>query len=166
MNFVIRIENGQPIDHPIAIENFRQAFPHLDENNLPPEFAEFYRPSAPTLGPYDLLESHDVTYQLIDGVWTDVWPIRQMTEQEKAEKIAGVQAAWATRNEANNNNWAAWTFDESLCAYVPPIPRPEGGNVFWQGTTLSWVASTQHPNDGKTYKFNFTSGIWIEVTQE
>jgi hypothetical protein len=116
------------------------------------------------LGPYEAFTAEEPTYQLVDGLWSDVWPTKQMTEQEKAEKIAGVQSAWAFRNEANNNNWAAWTFDESLCAYVPPIPRPEGGGVFWQGTTLSWVASPQHPNDGKTYRLDFALAIWVEVT--
>lgn len=164
MNFVIRIENGQPIDHPIAIENFCQAFPHIDINNLPPEFAEFNVRGVPVLGPYEIMEGQKVTYQLVDDVWSDVWATRQMTEQERAEKIAGVHTLWAMRNEANNNNWSAWTFDESLCAYVPPIPRPEGGGVFWQGTTNTWVASPQRPNDGKTYKLDFASAAWVEVT--
>lgn len=164
MNFVIRIENGQPVDHPITIENFRQAFPHLDENNLPPEFAEFNRAGRPKLGAYELFSGEEATYQLVNGIWSDVWPVRQMTEQEKTEKIAGFQAAWTERNEANNNNWVAWTFDEAKCAYVPPTPRPEGGGVFWQGTTNTWVAVPQHPNDGKTYKLDYASAIWVEVT--
>jgi hypothetical protein len=164
MKFVIRVENGQPVDHPITIENFRQAFPHLDENNLPPEFAEFNRPGRPVLGPYETFTAEESTYQLVNGVWSDVWSIGQITEQQKAGKIAGTHALWVIQNQENNNNWAAWTFDETKCAYVPPIPRPEGGGVFWQGTTNTWVAVPQRPNDGKTYRLDYASAVWVEVT--
>lgn len=165
MNFVIRIENGQLVDHPIAIENFRQAFPNFDENNLPPEFVEFKRVPKPNLGPYETMDSFDITYQFIDGVWTDVWPVREMTNTEKSDKIAVTQSAWAERNQENNNNWSAWTFDEPQCAYVPPIPRPsDDKRYFWHGPTLSWVELPQRPNDGKIYKLDFTSGTWVEVT--
>jgi hypothetical protein len=164
MNFVIRIKNGQPVDHPITIENFRQAFPRLDENNLPSEFAKFNLRGAPVPGPYEIVESQEFTYQLVDGVWSDVWTSKQMTEQEKSEKIARVHAAWTELNEANNNNWSAWTFDESKCAYVSPIPRPKGVEVFWQGTTNTWVVSPTRPNDGKAYKLDFALGTWVEVT--
>ena len=47
MKLYIKLENGQPIDHPMIKENFIQAFPHIDIDNLPPEFIEFVRVPHP-----------------------------------------------------------------------------------------------------------------------
>ena len=41
MELFIQIRNGQPFEHPIFGDNFRQAFPDVDVDNLPPEFARF-----------------------------------------------------------------------------------------------------------------------------
>ena len=43
MELYIQIRNGQPFEHPILGDNFRQAFPKIDVSNLPPEFAKFER---------------------------------------------------------------------------------------------------------------------------
>ena len=44
MELFIRIdENGQAVDHPIMGDNFRQAFPDIDVNNLPSNFARFFK---------------------------------------------------------------------------------------------------------------------------
>tara|TARA_R110002126_G_scaffold34736_4_gene107324 strand:+ start:341 stop:838 length:498 start_codon:yes stop_codon:yes gene_type:complete len=164
MNFVIRVENGQPVDHPIAIENFRQAFPHLDENNLPPEFVAFERVPQPVLGPYEMMDSLETTYQWVDGVLKDVWPVRPMTPEEKALKIAAMKS-FQTMGP-NAEQYAAWTFDEEKCVYVPPYPKPnDGKNYFWQGTTNTWVEKPQRPNDGKAYIFEHASATWVEVIQ-
>ena len=39
----IRIENGQPVDHPIMGDNFRRTFPEIDPANPGPGFAKFFR---------------------------------------------------------------------------------------------------------------------------
>lgn len=41
MDYIIRIKDGMPFEHPIAIENFVQIYPDVDLNNLPAEFAPF-----------------------------------------------------------------------------------------------------------------------------
>ena len=43
MNLFIRIVDGQPFEHPIFEDNFKQAFPDVDLNNLPSEFLKFVR---------------------------------------------------------------------------------------------------------------------------
>ena len=54
-------ENGQAKEHPIHGDNFRQAFPHIDTNNLPSNFARFERVALSTPGPYE--KNHRVSYQ-------------------------------------------------------------------------------------------------------
>ena len=81
MNLYIRLQNGEPFEHPILEDNFVLAFPDVDTNNLPPEFARFVRVSPPELGVYE--KNQTVSYELIDGVYTDVFSCEQMTEEEK-----------------------------------------------------------------------------------
>ena len=84
MELYIQIKNGQPFEHPIFGDNFRQAFPHLDVNNLPAEFARFERIEKPnTAGPFQIEE---VSYQWVNGVVKDVWTTREMTDAERAAK--------------------------------------------------------------------------------
>jgi len=82
MELYIRIVDGQPFEHPIFGDNFRQAFPDVDTNNLPPEFARFERIDAPECGEY---EKPIVTYGWVDGIVKDIWTIVEMTAEEKAE---------------------------------------------------------------------------------
>jgi hypothetical protein len=109
MELYIRILNGQPFEHPILGDNFRQAFPEIDVTNLPPEFAKFERIVRPRLGVYEVYEG--VTYELDGGAYKDVHHVRQMTEQERAEKIATVMAV---------EHPADWVFDKTKCDWVPP----------------------------------------------
>ena len=82
----IQIRNGKPFEHPIFGDNFRQAFPHIDVNNLPPEFAKFERIERPILGMYQVMIQDEPTYELVDGIYKDVWHIRDMTAEEIAAK--------------------------------------------------------------------------------
>lgn len=136
MELFIRIQNGQPFEHPIMGDNFRQAFPDVDTNNLPAEFARFVRVAAPILGPYE--KNQSVTYQLIDGVYTDVFSCEQMTMEEVAIKKQSAKDDWA-----RNNGFASWTFDEALCQFVPPAPYPQDGKLYrWDEPTVAWVEIT------------------------
>ena len=56
MELFIRIVDGAPFEHPIMGDNFREAFPHIDTENLPPEFARFVRVAMPTIGVYEVYE--------------------------------------------------------------------------------------------------------------
>lgn len=160
----IQLRDGQPFEHPIFYENFRQAFPYIDPDNIPADrFAKFIRVKRPKLGLYEVYVG--VTYQWVDGVVKDVHEVRSMTDEEKVAKQQVAKDAWAARQQAEN--WAAWTFDESICNYVPPIPRPdpvEGITVFWCGADNNWKEAPPRPDDGKRYKFDFLAWQWVEVT--
>lgn len=140
MELYIRIKDGQPFEHPILGDNFRAAFPKINTDNLPPEFARFKRVEAPILGAYQ--KNQRVQYERNeDGVVCDVWYCDQMSEEEKIEKQNQVKNQWT-----ENGGFASWTFDDETCSFVAPIPRPDDGNVyFWNEESLSWV----QPQEGE-----------------
>lgn len=86
LELYIQIRDGQPHEHPIFADNFREAFPDVDTENLPETFAKFIRVAAPELGTYEVYEG--VTYEWVDGVVKDVHSVRQMTDEERAAKDA------------------------------------------------------------------------------
>jgi len=85
MELYIQIRDGQPYQHPILGENFREAFPHIDVNNLPPEFARFERLACPNEA--TTFQVDEVSYQWVNGIVKDVWVVRDMTDEERQEKI-------------------------------------------------------------------------------
>jgi hypothetical protein len=134
MELFIRIQNGQPFEHPIMGDNFRAAFPDVDTNNLPAEFARFFRVVPPDLGPYE--KNRTVSYQLVNGAYTDVFACEQMTAEEIAARQQAVKDAWAA-----HNGFASWTFNETICDFEAPTPRPTDGKFYtWDEPTLAWVA--------------------------
>lgn len=164
MNLYIQIRDGKPFEHPIVEDNFKVAFPDVDVNNLPPEFAKFVRLQPPKLGRYEMFDDPDVTYELVNGVYTDVFHIRPMTAEERAVVQKPAKDIWNALPD--RDNYSAWIFDEEECYYKPPIPNPnDGKEYFWQGTTLTWVEKPQKPDDGKVYKLDFASATWVEVPQ-
>jgi hypothetical protein len=135
MELYICIKDGQPFEHPIHGDNFRQAFPSVDVNNLPAEFARFVRVAAPVLGPYE--KNQTVSYQLIDGVYTDVFACEQLTAEEIATKQQAVKDAWAL------NGFASWTFNAITCSFEAPTPRPVDNKKYrWDEPTTSWIEVT------------------------
>ena len=135
MELFIQLRNGQPFEHPIMGDNFRQAFPDLDVNNLPPEFARFERISFPTFGVYEVCET---TYEWVDGVVKDVHRIREMTPEEKAAKQKATKDSWLI-----NTSFVSWLFDETTCSFNPPVPYPTDGKPYrWDEPTISWVEVT------------------------
>jgi hypothetical protein len=109
MELYIRIIDGQPFEHPILGDNFRDAFPHIDVNNLPSEFARFERVAHPLYGVYEVYEG--VTYEWFDNVVKDVHHVRSMTEQERQTKIDEVKAAFTPTGDD-------WVFDENACSWI------------------------------------------------
>ena len=136
MELFIRIKDGQPFEHPIFGDNFRQAFPDVDTNNLPAEFARFVRAEAPRLGVYE--KNQTVSYQLVDGAYTDVFACEQMTAEEIAAKQQAVKDSWTA-----NPLFASWTFNEATCAFEAPTPMPTDGKRYrWDEPTVTWVEVT------------------------
>ena len=166
MELYIRLVDNYPVEHPILGDNFRAAFPEIDTNNLPPEFARFKRIEAPLLGRYEKNQTR--SYQFIDGVWTDCFVCEQMSDEEiKTVQIQEVKNNWARRPYASN--WSAWTLDEATCTMVPPIPRPDidqtkiDANIFtvWCGEDNNWKDTPIKP-EGE-YKFDFLAWAWVAL---
>jgi len=160
MNLYIETDsNGNPVNHPALEDNL------LDALGIVPEHWEpFVRVEKPIIGVYQVFTSDEPTYQKINGVWTDVWTVREMTAEEKLQHQQDVKDAWARLPE--RDNFSAWVFDESTCNYSPPTPRPVLGNYFWQGTTNSWQLRPEYPIDGKKHKLDYASATWVEITEE
>ena len=156
MNWFIEIENGQVKNHPALEENLILAFGHIPDNWEP-----FVRVEIPALEIYQKLASPDAAYLKINNVWTDVWSIIDMTAEEKIAKQQEAKDYWASL--PYRDNFAAWVFDETTCRYQPPTPRPPDREVFWQGTTNSWVNLPEYPSDGKEYKLDIASATWVEI---
>ena len=162
MNTYIQTENGEPINHPAFEDNLIQAFGAIPENWEP-----FNRVERPLLTGYKILDSDTPVYAKVDGVWTDVWTIRDMTEEEKTAKQQYVISAFNSRPQFEN--WAAWTLDVDTLKMVPPIPRPEpdqakldaGIKTFWCGADANWKDTPIQP-DGD-YKFDFFAWQWIQI---
>ena len=138
MDCYIRVLNGAPFEHPIVKQNMSQAFPEINLDNLPPEFAGFIRIAAPILGVYE--KNQTVAYDLAEGMagtYTDVFHSDPLTAEEITAKQEGVKAEWAVYGHES------WTFNEATCAYEAPIPYPDNGaSYIWQEETLSWVEVT------------------------
>jgi len=135
MNLYIQVQDGQPINHPAFEDNLLQAFGAIPENWEP-----FVRVECPMPTTYQILEMQEPIYQKVNNVWTDIWPLRDMTDAEKTAKQQEMKNAWATL--PNRENFSAWTFDEETCQYLPPTPRPTEGDYRWDGETNSWKSLT------------------------
>lgn len=135
MELYIRIKDGLPFEHPILGDNFRQAFPNIDTENLPPEFARFVRVAPPTVGVFEVCE--ECVYELVDGVYTDVHNVRPMTAEEKAARIEQVRA----------NLRPNWTLnEETLQEIQPPRPTVKGEYPYkFNMETGEWLESDVPP---------------------
>ena len=157
MNLYIETENGQTKNHPAFEDNLIQAF-----GAVPTQWEAFIRVERPVPDVYQVLDSQEPTYQKVDGVWTDVWSLRDMTAEEKTAKQQAVITAFNTRDQASN--WSAWALDEATCTMQPPIPRPdpvEGKLVFWCGADANWKEAPARPEGD--YKFDFIAWAWVAV---
>lgn len=131
MELVIKIQNGNPIDHPILLENFKQAYPNIDTNNLPSDFAWFQRVSKPKMGPY--VKNLTSSYEFDGNVVKDIWLIEEMSLEEKANLQNKVKAEW------ENTGYNSWFFNEITCSFDPPIPYPTDGKKYeWNEAMLNW----------------------------
>lgn len=80
MQLYIKVIDGNCVNHPAYINNLIQAF-----GKIPNDWEPFQR-TEPVLGEYEVLVSTKPTYQKIGDVWMDVWNIRQMTDDERAQR--------------------------------------------------------------------------------
>lgn len=161
MKLFIRIKDGKPFEHPIFEDNFREAFPEVDTNNLPPEFARFERVPCPDNA--NKLEKNTVRYDWVNGVVKDVWDTEPLVGEERAQKLSMIteaqlnifnelkaqtiqaiqettgaeQQAWVAYQESLN----AWTLIDPLRPKFPNLPR-----YLADGTFVTTDTSGSAPN--------------------
>lgn len=157
MRLYIKIENGRPVGHPYFESNLLEAGIDPLEG-----YARFYRVASPEdLGHYEVAE---VSYEWVDDAVSDVWTIREMSEEEKAVKRADmvrqinesvVQAKSHAMSELDaaqsDSDKAIWAdFIAQLEAYecvdpdnpkLPPMPRKMA-----DGTLVSGISAGTAPD--------------------
>jgi hypothetical protein len=164
MNLYIETENGQTKNHPAFEDNLIQAF-----GSVPSNWEAFVRVERPDLTIYQVLDSDMPNYAKVDGVWTDVWSIRDMTAEEKTAKQQVVIDAFNSRKQSEN--WSAWILDDATCTMIPPITRPEpnqtkldaGIFTVWCGADNNWKDTPPKPVDNNQYNFDFFDWQWIAI---
>lgn len=132
MNLYIETENEQIKNHPAFEENLLQAFGDIPENWKP-----FKRVERPDIGVYEVLDPEYSEYQLVDGVYIDVWTTRNMTVEEKISKQNETISTWRTKW---GDSHLSWVFNKDICAFEPPIVKPQDGKIYrWDESTINWV---------------------------
>ena len=132
MELYIRIKNGQAVEHPITKTNFCNAFPYIDTNKLPSNFAKFIRVPEPILGVYEICDK--CTYEWDGDIIKDVHHVREMTDEEKKAKQDEIKTNWSA------HGYASWVFNEETCSFDPPTPRPTNNKLYgWDEETTTWV---------------------------
>jgi hypothetical protein len=164
MNLYIEIENGVTKNHPAFESNLIEAF-----GSIPQNWELFVRVERPIAGLYQVFNQPESIYTKIDGVWTDVWQLRDMTAEEKLAKQQAVKDRFNSREQIEN--WSAWIFNENTCGMEPLIQRPEpnqskldaGIFTYWCGFDNNWKDTPARPNDNNEYKFDFFAWQWVQV---
>ena len=158
MNLYIETDgNGNCINHPAFEDNLLHAF-----TSIPEHFELFVRVPKPIPNIFQVIDPPTSSYAKIDGVWTDVWNIRDMTEDEKN---ALIQEAIAHKESAIH--YASWTLDLETLLWVPPVPMPiDDKKYIWKEVDVSWVEMPVKPDDGKEYRFDMDTISWIVITQD
>lgn len=113
MDFVIQVQNGEPVGYPMSVENLRYIYPDID-NTLPDGMEQFVSVTAPQLGPYEVLDGGS-SIGRVNGVLQDVFNVRPMTDDEKQAKI---DAAMAMQHPDG------WEFNYDLCGWRPVLNQP------------------------------------------
>lgn len=130
-DLIIKVENGQPIDHPMNIDNIRLIYPGINFENLPNNLMWFKRIEAPELGPYE--KNQKLTYKINGTICQDEWSCENMTEQEVQEKQNRVKLNWS------KVGYSSWIFNTQKCDFDPPVPYPNDGKYYtWDEVTVNW----------------------------
>ena len=129
MQLIIKLENEQPVGHPMMLENFQACFPEIDVSNLPDNYKFFERVQKPLVNAYEIV-ADEPEYHLVGDIVKDVWQIRPMTDEEKQAKIDETLAG---------KPHDTWIFNEELCIWEPPVPYPDDGKDYtWRDDLNAW----------------------------
>lgn len=115
MRYFIRIDNGVPSGHPIQEDNFKQAFPDIDIDNLPSNFMEFEKDAIPPIfGPY--IKYHGPNYEIIGNKVKEGHILSEYSEAEKLER----KFEYKKNAEKDKSIPPGWVFNDELCVYTHP----------------------------------------------
>jgi hypothetical protein len=84
MSLLLKIVDGQPVDHPADENNLLQYY-----TEIPSEYKPFLRVEKPNNGPYVIYPEFP-EYKLVDGFWTDVWTPLTLTQEQIDEITANL----------------------------------------------------------------------------
>jgi len=80
--------------------------------------------------PVGVYQVAEVIYLPEGEGFKDQWFVRDMSEEERIEKINAYRAL---------QPYPSWSFDELICAWVPPTPIPDIEKWWaWDEETLGW----------------------------
>lgn len=128
MDLYIKVEDGNPVDHPILGENLRNFYPDLSEDNIPEGYVKFIRKPHPATTRFQKLAVGAYVWE--DNVITDNWLVEEVTGEEKAEIISKIRS---------KQPFPSWTFDETNYVWTPPVTMPNDGNRYkWDEESQSW----------------------------
>lgn len=128
MDLYIRIENGQPVNHPALKENLVHAFGCVPSSWVP--FTRIEQPAELLTSPFQIAVN---TYTMsLDGTsCSDNWSAIEMTELEKNSLISTTQA-----NPPGPNI----TLDVNTLQWIANIPEPtDGKKYYWSYPLGDWV---------------------------
>ena len=149
-NWYIQIdEQGNPVNHPMLEENLIDIYP----NGIPEKYQPFMRIPTPVPNVFQMVGDAS-SYEKINDIWQDVWPLIQKSTEEvagikaqidqiilniKTERVAKVNGLIADNSttEAQKivyNNYLAqlriYTVTDYLNWEVPKIPKLDlNGNI-------------------------------------
>ena len=81
----IKVENNQPVNHPVTLENLQMIYRDFDSINPPDGYTPFNRSPTPAYqGPYTV---YDAKYVIAGNVVNEVYESRELSDTEKQELI-------------------------------------------------------------------------------
>jgi hypothetical protein len=134
MQLYIKVIDGQPVDHPVLLDNLLQHY-----GTVPPEYQVFHRLVPAGLSSENPFQKVETTYELAsDGItWQDVHTVVDMTDEEKAELIAERESDKPGPNLTFDPTTLSWHFNTSM-----PL---DGKDYHWDYETGQWVETTPIP---------------------
>jgi hypothetical protein len=172
MKLFIRVKDGEAFEHPMFEGNFLQAFPDIDPENLPPEFARFIRVPQPRLDRFEVYEG--VTYEWNGWAFTDVHHARPMNAGERADVIERIKAQRPNESwiwDEVNLKWlqpalpttgGPWRFDRVALDWVPATEPPFPSWVLREDG-LIYIAPVPRPQDGQRYRWDEPTLSWVPL---
>jgi len=131
--------NGGPVNHPTHYWNLKLIFGDFDSENPPKPFEKFIRKPI-NIGPWQIHERTEYERNL-DGIYTDVHVIRNMTPEEKESHMAAI-------NVYIDSHLKGWKISDDGKQWVPPVPWPSDVKTRY----YVWNNKTQRFNKRKVPK--------------